>query len=967
MRNKLACLALLAVPFWAKSQDRRAVDSLYRAFHAEADLKKRADLLYEIAIEKLSASDSSELNRYADSIDLLSKRAGNGRGIARALDIRGQAFYQNAEYTKALPVFKQELSVATEARDSGALRKALANIGNSYNEMGMPDSSLAYLFRAAEIVERQGDRGELASIYANIGNMYGDNNAPDQAIEHLQKALKIRQELGQEKRMMFTYNNLMVAYGKKDDFPNAFDCAERGLAIATKFDNKLVAGVICASMSHLLDEQGRFAEAIQWGERSMAYLTAINRKSNMVYPLVNLARAHNALGHFQQGLELAERGHAIMASLGLTDPMLVYYEQLAAANEGLGRYREALAWQRRYVALSDSISERENLQKLANLDVRYQTRQKEADLAQKNLQLAAERTRRNLILVAALLAIAALVGWFQLVRNRQRIRQREARVAAQLEHTEAERLRELDRLKSAFFANISHEFRTPLTLILSPLDQILNGSLAGDLKKYHGIMRRNAQRLLELVNQLLDLSKLEAGKMSVQAAPGDLGQFVRSVAFSFESLAVRKNIRFSVDTPKGPVAAWFDRDKLEKVLTNLLSNAFKFTPDDGQVSAALSVDDNGRAAVITIKDSGIGIPAGQMPHLFERFFQTQNTSDLQAGSGIGLALTKELVELHHGQISAESTEGRGSVFTIRLPLGEEVFSENEKAAADLPLLASSPTTLATIVGEDANNGQKQSIFPKSRDGKDVALVVEDNPDVRLYIREQLEKSFHIVEAENGAAGLQKAQAEMPALVITDLMMPDMDGLALTRSLKTDLRTSHIPVIMLTAKAASEEKIEGFHTGADAYLTKPFDARELVAQAEGLIRARRGLREKFSQSGLMPSEIAVTSVDEEFLKKIRLSIEENLDDETFGVVELAAKVALSRSQLHRKLTAVTGHGPNEIIRNMRLERAKELLEKGAGNASEVAFMVGFNSLAYFSKSFSDHFGFPPSEVRKGIGD
>lgn len=203
---------------------------------------------------------------------------------------------------------------------------------------------------------------------------------------------------------------------------------------------------------------------------------------------------------------------------------------------------------------------------------------------------------------------------------------------------------------------------------------------------------------------------------------------------------------------------------------------------------------------------------------------------------------------------------------------------------------------------------------------------------------------------------------MPALIITDLMMPEMDGLELTRALKTDLRTSHIPVIMLTAKAASEEKIEGFHTGADACLTKPFDARELVAQAESLIRQRRVLREKFGQAGLLPTEIAVTSADEEFLKKIRQTIEENLDDETFGVVELASKVALSRSQLHRKLTAVAGHGPNEIIRNFRLERAKELLEKGAGNASEVAFMVGFNSLAYFSKTFSDHFGYSPSEAR-----
>ena len=344
------------------------------------------------------------------------------------------------------------------------------------------------------------------------------------------------------------------------------------------------------------------------------------------------------------------------------------------------------------------------------------------------------------------------------------------------------------------------------------------------------------------------------------------------------------------------------------------------------------------------------------------FFKHKWVRICKAGSGIGLALTKELVELHHGEIWAENNPGQGSVFTFRIPLGKPAFPENEQSSAYSPAAHFFEKKENSVFFWEKSK-EKPAIFPKTKNGKDTVLVVEDNPDVRLYIREQLEQNFHIIEAENGTLGLQKAQSEMPALVITDLMMPDMDGLDLTSALKTDLRTSHIPIIMLTAKAAQEEKVEGINTGADAYLTKPFDTRELVAQAEGLIRQRRVLREKFGQAGLMPSEVAVTSVDEAFLKKIRQTIEENLDDETFGVVELAAKVALSRSQLHRKLTAVTGYGPNEIIRNLRLERAKELLEKGAGNASEVAFMVGFNSLAYFSKTFGDHFGISPSEVRR----
>ena len=558
MSIRIASFILLAVPIFGSAQDKKALDSLYRAFHAETRLQKKADLLYDIACENMNAANPDELGRYADSIELLAQKADYRRGLARSLDIRGQLYYQKSDFGQALPFFRQQLSVFSQAKDSAGIGSALTNIGNCFNEMGLHDSSITYLLRAVEIKERLGDLGDVASGLANIGNMYVDGQAYDKGIELLLRALKIRQGLGQEKRTMFTFNNLVVAYGSKKDFKNAFNCAENGLAIATKHNNQLVStGTICSSMAHLLCEEGRFEEAIEWATRSMDYFVAGNRTPNMVYPLVNLARAHNSLGHFQKGLEFAEKGHKIMLEHGLFHPMTEYYEQLAAANEGLGKPQVALDWYKKYIVFNDSLEAKDNLRKLANLDIQYQTQKKEAVLAQKTLQIERQKSQRNGIIAAAILALATLGSWFQFVHNRQRVRQKEASLAAQFEHAEAEKLRELDQLKSTFFANISHEFRTPLTLILSPLDQILDGSLSGDLKKYHRIMQRNARRLLELVNQLLDLSKLEAGKMSLHATPGDLGQFLRSVSFSFESLAVRKNIRFLVETPENPIETRF--------------------------------------------------------------------------------------------------------------------------------------------------------------------------------------------------------------------------------------------------------------------------------------------------------------------------------------------------------------------------------------------------------------------------
>ena len=524
---------------------------------------------------------------------------------------------------------------------------------------------------------------------------------------------------------------------------------------------------------------------------------------------------------------------------------------------------------------------------------------------------------------------------------------------------EANRIREMDTIKSKFFANISHEFRTPLTLIQGPLQQI--EEQASDHNKQNGTisvpwrqlktMRRNTDRLLELVNQLLDLSRLDAGSMKLQIIKGDVLQLLKTIAASFDSMAERKQIHYHIHFPEQSPIVFFDKDKLEKIFTNLLGNAFKYTPEQGTVSITITTE--GNRLRLLIEDNGPGIPKKELDKVFDRFYQVEGTED--KGSGIGLALVKELIELYRGQISVSSEPGKGSRFRVSLPMDKNDFKENELVYGQYH--AEPVFTNRDIYSEQqtTENGQLNSNLP-------LLLIVEDNPDLRTFIAETVSSAYQVEQAMNGKEGLEKAIALIPDIIISDVMMPLMDGFTMTEKLKKDERTSHIPVILLTAKAGQEHKIEGLGTGADDYLTKPFDAKELLVRIENLVNQRKLLRKKFAGTiQLKPSEVTVKSLDEIFLANVMQSIEKNMEEEDFGVEELAKKVAMSRSQLHRKLIALIGQSPSDLIRQTRLLRAKELLQKKAFTPSEVAFKVGFNSHTYFSKCFKEEFGISPSEV------
>jgi signal transduction histidine kinase/DNA-binding response OmpR family regulator len=496
---------------------------------------------------------------------------------------------------------------------------------------------------------------------------------------------------------------------------------------------------------------------------------------------------------------------------------------------------------------------------------------------------------------------------------------------------EKQRMEELDELKSKFFANISHEFRTPLTLMMGPLRQLSERTQDPEQRQLLSMAQRNASRQLMLVNQLLELSTLEAGKMELGASIQDLIPFLKGVVHAYDSLAVQKDIDLLVQCPEGKMLAFFSEEKLETVFYNLLSNAFKFTPAGGRISVVLKQEN--KQVLVTVSDTGVGIDPESLPHIFERFFRAEvGRNEGIEGSGIGLALTRELVELHQGSISVESEPGKGTRFFLRFPLAAAQAVEKQDSSlrnTDAPLV----------------------------------LIIEDNMDLRAFIRQRLNESFRVEEAVNGQDGIDRALDIMPDLIISDVMMPEKDGYEVCQTLKTDLRTCHIPIILLTAKAAQAEKLAGLETGADDYLTKPFDSKELLVRSENLIQLRQQLRQRFADSiFLKPSEVVTNTRDQAFLELVLKIVEEHIADEQFSVDALASEAGMSRTNLNRKLRALVNQSSNQFIQSVRLQRAADLLRKQTGTVSEIAQQTGFSSTAYFVKCFKDKFGETPGSFR-----
>ncbi|MBB5396604.1 two-component regulator propeller domain-containing protein [Mucilaginibacter sp. AK015] len=564
--------------------------------------------------------------------------------------------------------------------------------------------------------------------------------------------------------------------------------------------------------------------------------------------------------------------------------------------------------------------------------------------------------------VAYLLYALAFVGALFYLRHRgiQKIR---AQFLLEKEREETQRLHELDLMKIKFFTNVSHEFRTPLSLIMAPVDKIIKQTQEPDIQKQLLLVNRNAKRLLNLVNQLLDFRKMEYQELKLHTRPGDIIGFVSELAHSFTDVAEQKGIRFVFDAEVDEFHTTFDHDKIERIMFNLLSNAYKFTHEGGHVSLLMYFK-NGDDILqhqleIKVIDTGIGIRNDKLDRIFEPFFQNDLPgSMLNQGSGIGLSITREFVRLHGGEITVESEFNQGSCFTVLLPL----------QALDKGLFTDTPVLLQHAGDAILNiDSQKTVTTRELRDGKKpTVLLVEDNDDFRFYIKDNLKDAFNIIEAENGKKGWQKALAQHPNLVVSDIAMPEMNGIDLCLKIKSDTRTSHIPVILLTAMAGEEQQLKGLGTGASDYMTKPFNFEILLSKIKNILSQQEYMRKTYQkQVEAKPTEMHVDSPDEVFIKKVLVQIDNNISNPNFSVEELSSEMCVSRYTLYKKILQMTGKTPNELVRQMRLKRAAQLLGTGHLTISQICHKVGFKSQKYFVKTFKAEFNTIPSRYGERV--
>ena len=911
--------------------------------------------------------------------------------IIKANYLKGYYYYHKGEYTEAIPILKNlftrdKLTLNDKYKTCNLLSACFMSKGdllnakifaNQLTEINNP-KYLAYKITGHTLLGIINDEQNYlrlsflnyvkadslnnlqpksknyiqskAIIYSNIFTVLLKLKEYDKAQEYLEKAMHLYETDSNSENYMYAKQNMAYLELERKNYTRALDT----LLKTTKYFKKNESTYHLGEAYYLLGRTflglKNYPKAIDNLNNSLAIFTKIGDSISIGLNYKYLGESYLKLNSIVLAEHNLIKAKNVFLRLNSYNYLLLTLQDLSQLYYKKNNLKKSLE----YITKKDSINsfyqEKIKESEIYELETLYQTKQKEQQInlltSQNKLEIQKKKNQSYIYISIITLLVFGGLTLFISYKNKQKV---------------TKKLAELDKEKSNLFGNISHEFRTPLTLIKTPVEQLLqNENLPIEQKSILTLVKRNADRLLDLVTQLLDISKIENNQLKLGVTPNNPKQFFNVLCDGFSYLAKQKQIIFLPYINCNLSDVWFDKDLVEKISTNILFNALKYTPEKGTVICNVYCENN--LLNIEIKNTGKGLTKEEEAKIFERFYQADH---LSPGIGLGLALVKELVTTHKGKIHVTNIPNQWTTFLITLPVNKNSYKKSEiqeetntTREPTLQIESSSPTEIQeNKILEETENSQNST----SKKELPIMLLVDDNKDVRTLLKHTFSPCYTILEASNGKEGIEKALEHIPDIIISDVMMPEIDGFKLCSTLKNDFKTSHIPIILLTAKAGQENLMEGTLCGADDYIVKPFNLDYLQAKVENLISSRKKLQQRYKQDAVLtPQDLAVTNLDQDFLQRIEDILKEQLTETSFNTEAFAKAACLSRMQLHRKLKALTGLSATEFIRSQRLKLAAHLLKQSDANVSEIGYQVGFSSPAYFSKLFKDAYGCSPSE-------
>lgn len=986
MLKKDLILFFLLISLIVQSQNRYNVDSLNRVLETTSNDTVKIKTLQWIFDNYFYTKPDSAKISYEEMMNI-SERNGFDFGFYNAYLYKATYYWTISKMDSVITAMNFALDYALKMEDDAMISNCYVRLAMVQSNLGNYSESKNLTYKALKIAEKKNDWEGLYYAYYKLGNLYYLENDFDLALINYLKVDSIFEHHDyKEPALAGSLHSIGSIYMEYKNFSKAEEYFIRSRDVYKEMDRQQGEFLIDVKMGQLEFNKENYNKAIEMLKPPLEYYSVAGDKVEMSNISLLIASAYLAVKniteaekYYKESLRLAietkNKFSEAQSYVGLADiarnynnpnstilylskawqlykEMNVSYKKpqvlknLANAHTDKKDYKIALNYYQEYQTLMDSLSEKENIENFQELETKYQTEKKEQEISllksQNELVEEQKKNQRNLLLGGIGLTSLAGLFFFFLYRNRQKT---------------TKKLQELDTAKSNFFANISHEFRTPLTLISGPLQkQLKRKNLANEERNNLEMMHRNSTRLLSLVDQLLDLSKIEAGSLKLNVAMQELMPFLGTLSDGFTYPAKQKEINYRVNIQTTVDSTFFDKDVIEKIVVNLISNAIKYTPAKGSIECKAFIKEH--QLHFDVKNTGKGLSEEELTKVFDRFYQIDENKE---GVGIGLALVKELVELHKGAISVVSEPNNWTIFNVTLPINKESFKESEmkvSRAVEKKYQPDSNTDLQTQKQQDAG------IDDFNNEDVPILLIVDDNEDVRNYVGNLFKNAYTILTGKNGEEGIDMAIEKVPDIIISDIMMPIKNGIDLCNALKVDERTSHIPIILLTAKAGEENEIEGIKTGADDYVTKPFHEDLLLLRVEKLIESRKKLQQRYSQEVILrPKDIAITPIDEQFLERMQKVMDVKLVESSFSIEDFSKAVGMSRMQLHRKLKALTGLSASEFIRSQRLKLAAQLLKKSEINVSQVGYSVGFNDHAYFSKCFREMYHTTPSAYAK----